>query len=188
MDKGQLEALLGITLDEKDVNKYQSAVVALEDLLCSGLLDATEERIFDIREGYSTVFTELFRSVSSVKVKGITLPSERYQARQWDKRRAEWFNSIVLKDVRGDEVAITAEWGFTELPADLKLLVDKIIKQQAKKGPGNVKSKKIEDFSVTYSDIPAYEQFVIDNQSIINKYSVCGIGEVQSGKVCHGSF
>lgn len=186
MTKEQIEGLLGRTLSDSDFNKYKVAIVHLEDLLCSSLLGVTEERVYDVREGYSTVFTDLFRKVTSVKVRGSDLPANRYTAYQWDKRRGEWFNSIVLENVHGDEVAVTAEWGFAELPDDLIALLDNIVVQLGKKSNGNVKSKKIEDFTVTFSDIPAYEQFIIDNQATINKYSVCGMAEVQSGETCYG--
>lgn len=182
MTKEQLNGLLGRTLSDSDFDKYSAAIVRLEDLLCTSLLDVTEERVYDMREGYSTVFTDLFRGVSEVKVNGRTVT---YQKRQWDRRRGEWFNSIVL-DTHGDEVTITAEWGFKELPEDLKALLDKLVVQLGKKGNGNVKSKKIEDASWTFFDTPAYERFTIDNRATISKYSICGIPEVQSGKVCRG--
>jgi len=48
-----------------------------------------------------------------------------------------------------------------------------------------VKSKKIEDFTVTYKDSTTYDEFINANQSTINKYSQCNIGQIDNGRVHH---
>lgn len=121
MTQEQLESLLGRPLTANEIaNKdlyLNIATEALEELICSPIADVTETRTFDIREGYSTVFTDIFRSVSEVKIDGTIIDPSNYSLRQWDKRNADWYNSLVF-DTRfrsyQKEIEITAEWGFME--------------------------------------------------------------------------
>lgn len=188
MNKTCMSNLLGRPLtstEDSNFNQYlKIARGRLDDLLCTSTEPSTEARTYDVREGYSTVFTDIFTEVQSVSVRGSVLTSAQYTPYQWNNRRGEWFNSIVLKDVYAEDVTITADWGFDELPDDLELLLAKAFAQVSNRRDGSVKSKKIEDFSVTYSDATAAEQFRLDNLATINKYSLCGIPELQSGRVC----
>ena len=52
--------------------------------------------VFDTREGYSTAFIGIFRSLSEVKINGETITTDDYSVRQWDKRNGSWYNSIIL--------------------------------------------------------------------------------------------
>ena len=78
-----------------------------------------------------------------------------------------------------------------DMPADLKLLVARCfstIQEEQKLASSNgVKSKKVEDFSVTYNDEvdTPMVAFVKANSATLDKYGMCQ-GPIRSGKVCCG--
>lgn len=188
MNKTQMVALLGRPLTSVEDTNYTTylkiAQERLEDITCLNLTATTEDRTYDIREGYTTVFTDLFDAINSVEVNGSELAETDYSVRQWDRRNASWYNSIVLQNCTSeDEITINADWGICS--PELQLLLANLFGLMGKmsKGNGNVKSKKVEDFSVTFNDNSAYDQFLLDNQALINKYSLCNIGNVQHGRV-----
>jgi len=193
IDAAQLAKLLGRPLtpvETANIELYLDiAYERLESVICSTVDSIAEERTYDGRDGYSTVFTDIFVEVSSVVVDGKTIDPADYSIRQWDKRNASWYNSIVFKDkLCGDAVVvIDATWGFAEdtMPADLQLLVAKFfaLVSSMNKANGNVKSKKVEDFSISFNDNSVYNQFVIDNAATIRKYSLCDVGKIRSGKI-----
>jgi len=199
MTQSQIEALLGrplTTIEVTNIELYLDiANERLEELICTSITAGVGERVYESRDGYSTVFTDIFTSLVSVKDKdGNTIDPSNYSVRQWDKRNGSWYNSIVFDEMFYDntEITIDAIWGFTPtgspavstVPSDLKLLVAQLfaLVSSMSKSNGNVKSKKIEDFSITFSDNTVYDQFVIDNQATILKYSLCGITNVRSGE------
>lgn len=203
MTQADIEALLGRSLTEREFNNFdlylEIAEESLEELLCMSLNilpddsgEPEEETLtYDVREGYSTVFTDIFTEVTEVKVDG-TVTTDFYPA-FWDKKSSSFYNSIVLSTRNAKEVEITGTWGFSELPKDLKLLMAQLFANVSKKytaGAGNVKSKKVEDFSVTYGELTDDEVFLNANSRIIQKYSMCNIGYVLHGKTCstHGRF
>lgn len=181
MNTSTLEALLGRPLTPiESTNKDLFLKIArerLEDLTCLNLTEATEDRTFGVRSGYTTVFTDPFTQINSVKINGNEFTD--YTPMQWNRRNADWYNSIVL-DTNADEVVINADWGLCS--PELQLLMARLFGLLRKENSGNVKSKSVEDFSITLNDNPAYTQFLLDNQPIINKYSLCGIGNVQHGE------
>lgn len=121
MTEQQLVKLLGrplTSIESANLELYLNiATEALEELICSPIADIEETRTFDIREGYSTVFVDIFRSVSEVKIDGTVIDSSQYSPRQWDKRNADWYNSLVFDNKFRSyqkEIEITAIWGFEE--------------------------------------------------------------------------
>lgn len=78
-----------------------------------------------------------------------------------------------------------------ELPADLKLLLarcfDAVHEEQGLASDNGVKSKKVEDFSITYNDVvdTPMVAFVKTNSATLDKYGRCQ-GPIRSGKVCCG--
>lgn len=184
MNQAKLEALLGrplTTIEVTNLTLYlEIATERLQDLTCLNLTQNTEDRVYDVREGYTTVFTDPFTEINSVTVNGNTFTD--YTPMQWNRRNADWYNSIVLETCE-DEVTINADWGICS--PELQLLTARLFGLMGieKSGNGNVKSKKVEDFSITFNDNSAYDQFLLDNQSLINKYSLCNIGNVQHGSV-----
>lgn len=195
LTQSELQALLGRQLTTNEVTNLalynELAKDAIEQLLCTSLDSVTEARTFTPRQGYSTIFTDIFTDVQSVVVDGETLPATEYSLRQWDKHTGTWYNSIVLHNQTSEDVTITADWGFkttptNKLPKDLQKLLANAFNgvsasNKAQKRSG-VKSKKIEDFSVTYSDMSSESQFALDNSATIRRYSLCHIPIVRNGK------
>jgi hypothetical protein len=176
MTESTLEKLLGrpLTQIEKDNQYLKIAIAQLESLVCMNLTIDTEDRVFDVREGYQTVFTDLFTTINSIT--GIT----DYEVRQWDRRNADWYNSVII-DTQESEVTINADWGICS--PELQQLIVKMFKMLTS-SKRLVKTKEIEDYRVTYNDNTEYQQFLADNAQIINKYSLCTIGQIRSGDVC----
>lgn len=196
MDKAQVAALLGrplTTVENTNFNLYlEIAQESLEELLCIKLCDEGDEtRTFDVREGYSTVFTGIFTELTEVKVDG-TVTTDYYHA-FWDKRSNAYYNSIVLDDCNVSEVEITGSWGFDSTPADLQLLWAQMFANVSKKykaGGGNVKRKDVRNFSVWLGDLSDDETFINGNKRAIQKYSLCNVGYVLHGRTCsaHGRY
>lgn len=175
-------ALLGRPLTQVEDTNYslylKIAQERLEDLTCLNLEDETADRIFDVREGYTTVFTDPFTAINSVEINGNAFTD--YTPMQWDRRNARWYNSIVLKTC-AKEIKINADWGLCS--PELQLLTARLFSLlgSEKAGNGNIKSKKVEDFTISFNDNSVYEQFLVDNQPLIAKYSLCNIGNIQHG-------
>jgi hypothetical protein len=184
MNQTKMVALLQRPLSPYEVTNFQTylkiARERLEDLTCLYLEDATEDRIYEVREGYTTVFTDPFTAINSVEINGETFTD--YTPMQWNRRNASWYNSIVLETCE-DQVTINADWGLCS--PELQLLTARLFDLLSKErsGNGNVKSKKVEDFSITFNENTAYDQFLLDNQALINKFSICNIGDIQHGSV-----
>lgn len=199
MDATKLAALLGrpLTANETaNVNLYLDiAWQALEELICTPIAPVTETRTFNVREGYSTAFLDIFRAISQVKVDGTVIDPSKYSKRQWDKRTATWFNSIVLSDKFTEvdtEIEVTGDWGFVttptySVPSDLQLLIAGLFDLITKKNNYNpsVKSKQVEDFRITFADdLDLDSEFSKQYVSTIAKYSLCNIGYMRHGEVC----
>lgn len=195
MTQAQLEALLGRPLTPIEVTNLdlylELATEYTQDLLCITLADITETRIFDTREGYSTAYLDIFRSISEVKINDKVVSN--YSIRQWDKRTGSWYNSIIAnsKFNSDDEVEVTAVWGFEEtsgedsnLPLDLQALMAGMFGLISKKNKsdGSVSSKQTEDFRITFNnDNDLDDDFYNKYRSTISKYSLCNIPNVQHG-------
>lgn len=194
MTQEQVSKLLGRPLKPFEVANFDQyleiAKESVEELLCISLDTddtsgdpETTVRTFEVREGYSTVFTDIFTGVTEVKVDG-TVTTD-YHPAFWDKRSNAYYNSIVLGTRRAKKVEITGYWGFDELPASLQMLWAKAFAVvSAKKPLANVKGKKVEDFSITYGDLSDDAVFVRDNKRVIQKFKMCHVGYVLSGDVC----
>lgn len=196
MTQQQLEALLGRSLTAREIANRQLyldiAREQLEQLLCMELevqeasTATPETRVFTGREGYSTTFTGIFTDVQSVKVDGEAV-TDFYPA-FFDNRNAGFYNSIVFnKHVHNGhcEVEIEALWGFEDYPSDLELLLARAFAgvsstYQAK----DVKSKRVEDFQITYGNLSDNDVFVNANARTLSKYSMCRVGYVLHGGRC----
>lgn len=184
MTQANLEAYLGRSLSALEVTNLtlylELSQERLEDLLCINLTTATEDRTFGVRNGYQTVFTDLYTKVNSVTVGGNVITD--YETRQWDRRNASWYNSIIL-DTYENEVTINADWGcpskeLQQLQARLFSLIS-----TSNVSGGNVKRKSVEDFTIEFSETPVYNQFLTDNRALIDKFSLCSIGNIQHGNL-----
>lgn len=182
--------LLNRSLSSSESSNYKTylniAQERLSGLLCMNLSTEVGERTYETRDGYRTVFVDPFTELTSIKDSdGETIDSSKYTVMQWDSYNATWYNSIVFDELLScQRIVVEAEWGFDCLPVDLESLLAKLfalgtIEQNM---TGKVKSKKIEDFTVTYDDVPTIDSIVSDNLATINKYSLCNLGYVKHGK------
>lgn len=196
MDKEEISALLGrplTTVEDTNFDLYlEIAYQNIEEIICTGVIDITETRVFDTRNGYSTAFVDIFHSISEVKLDGDVTTS--YTVRQWDKRNASWYNSLVFDEMlTGQELEVTADWGFppvsdaSSLPADLQMVLAQLFALISKKNKydGTIQSKQVEDFRISFkSDVDLDEQFFSTYSKTISKYSLCDIPNVQHGRSC----
>lgn len=98
---------------------------------------------------------------------------------------------LDLAILRLDDLLCIKLEDMAELPADLQLLIARcfavIPTEQKQSSSYSIKSKKVEDVSITYdeaADSPMV-MFVHQNASLLDKYSMCQ-GPIRSGKVCCG--
>jgi len=176
-----MSKLLNRSLTSSETENYKLylkiAKQRLSNLLCMDLTSETEQRSYQTRTGYRTIFTDPFTAVAEVKIDGVTKGADTYTVRQFDNLNGEWFNSIVFKqhlNRNAEVVTIEADWGFDSCaPADLQLLLAKLFNFLGNVDTGNIKSKRIEDYQVTFGDDSAYEGLIKDNQAIIDRYSIC---------------
>lgn len=196
MTQAQIAALLGRPLTASEAANFETILSAaleqLQTLICSPIAyEASVERTFGTRKGYRTAFVDLFTSATEVKLAGVVIAPANYRLQFFDNRNGTVKNSIVFtEDTRGRELSVTGNWGFdtsntNTIPADLQLLIAKLFGESTKKDTGNVKSKKIEDFNITFMDASAQERFYVDNSKTINKYSICDLIDIQSGAICN---
>ncbi len=192
LTKDQVSKLLNRPLTTAENTNFSTylkiATERLEELLCFDLCINTPTRTYLVREGYRTVFTDVFNGSVTITIDGETVDTADYTVRQFDNLNGSWFNSIVFKKHlprEVEEIVVEAAWGFNGLPVDLQLLLAKLfaLNTQSQTADDRVKSKKIEDFTVSYNDQTTYDQFVMSNADVIRKYSICSMGDIQHGRV-----
>lgn len=181
--------LLNRSLTTAETNNFslylQIATQRLEELLCFSLSQEAGERTFESRVNYRSVYIDPFTEINSITIDG-TVYSGEYVTKQNDNLNASWFNIIEFEKVRdGKNIVVDADWGFDSCPVDLQFLLAKIFAQISveQKADDQVKSKKIEDFTVTFKDKATFDEFVLANRSIIDKYSYCNQGNIQHGYI-----
>lgn len=195
MKEAQISALLGRPLTDVETTNFKLylkiANEALESLTCMSFCDQSDPKTFDTRKGYSTLYTDIFTEINEVKINGTVIDSSKYSKRQWGKRNGSWYNAIVF-DTRFDdcqkEVEVSAVWGFNNgIPADLQSVLAglfDLIGRKNKIDP-TIQNKKVEDFSITFrADVDLDEEFDRKYSSVLTKYSMCDIPNVQHGEVC----
>lgn len=197
LTQDQISKLLNRPLTSAEVSNFDLYLEIANEQL-SAMLCFTPElvpspsapatRLYETREGYRTIFTAPFVGTPVVSIEGVVQEADTYSVRQFDNLNGTWFNSIVFKsfiyrDV--DTVSITADWGFTALPSDLSLVLANLFNMQSvnNSGTSKVKSKKIEDFSITYSDVDEQADFNKNYSGTIAKYSLCNQTNVRHGSV-----
>ena len=191
MNKNDVIALLGrplTTVEDTNFDLYINiAKETLQNMICMSLSCDDEPRVYTPREGYKTLFTDVFTDVSEVKIDGVVIDEDKYSVRQWDKRNGSWYNSIVFTDEfteDDDEVEVSASWGFNKVPNDLKTvwagLFDLITKKN--KFDPTISSKDVEDFRITFNKgIDMDAEFKTKYSTILSKYNMCDIPNIQHG-------
>jgi len=191
MKQDQLESLLGRNLTPTEVTNlklyHNIARETLESLICAKLSCVESPEVYDTREGYRTLFTDIFTEVYEVKIDGETVDEATYSKRQWDRRNGSWYNSLVFDEPfrsRQSEVEVTASWGFDKVPDDLQSvwagLFDLITKKN--KLDPSVTDKRVEDFYVKFkSGVDLDAEFAKKYETILSKYRMCYIPNIQHG-------
>lgn len=188
-DKTTLEKLLGRSLTSSEDSNFEQyinyTISTLENLLCWSPLEGENVRTFTSRDGYRTLWTDPFTSITDVKVDGRTVTD--YKLAFNGNFNYPFFNSLVFPySLGGQTVEITGTWGFEKLPADLGALVAEIFKMYGRTSSGNmagnVTNKRVEDFSISYGDKTEMDTLATNNSSVISKYSNCQ----SAGEISHG--
>jgi hypothetical protein len=186
----QIAILLNRSLTTAETTNFSTylkiSTEKLEELLCMNLCKKTEERTFITRYGYRGVYTDPFRNINSITLDGNAVSEDDYTVMQNDKYNGSWYNLILFDTAqRANKVVVDASWGFNSTPADLQLLLARLFAQNTtdQTTDNQVKSKKIEDFTVTYKDSPTYDEFVLSNSSTIDKYAQCNVSQIRHGAV-----
>jgi hypothetical protein len=192
LTEAQVAKLLGRSLTTLETDNFKTylkiATERLEELLCMTLCGDSDERTYETRTGYRTLYVDPFTDVTSVTIDGNE--TTEFTVKQNDKFNGSWYNVIQFdRKQTGKNVVVDADWGFNPMPSDLQLLLAGLFNQNSvgQTTDGQVKSKSIEDFSVTYKDSATFYEFVESNASIVDKYSQCSQGYIRHGDVCRWS-
>lgn len=188
LKEAQVEKLLNRSLTTAESANFalylKNAVLRLEDMLCLTLCGDAGERTYESRLGYRTLYVDPFTDITSVTIDGNE--TEDYTVKQNDKFNGSWYNIIEFdRKQTGKNIVVDADWGFNPLPLDLQVLLSKLFAQGSTEqtADNQVKSKKIEDFTVTYKDGSTFDDFVLANASVIDKYAQCSQGYIRHGAV-----
>lgn len=194
LTEDQLSKLLNRSLTTAETTNFSLylniASEKLSDLLCNTFSVTAGERTYKSRYGYKEVYIDICSTVSTVYIDNVLIEESDYTLKQNDKYTGTWYNIIEFDDKRdGDTIQVNAAWTFSTLPNDLQLLLAKLFAQNTTDQTTDyqVKSKKIEDFTVTYKDSPTYNEFILSNSSTIDKYSQCNVSQIRHGSV-RGSY
>ena len=194
MEQQDLEAFLGRPLSATEITNLtlyvKIAENTLDRILCTYLTAKTESRVYDTRDGFRTLFIDIFNKINSIKIDGVELAETDYIIKQNDNRNGDWYNSIVFADemIEDQTITVNADFGFVELPYDLQDLEAHIFDSISVRNSGDsrISSKKIEDFSVSYRDVTLDDQLLSDYSSVIQKYSQCYLsGSRSDGCIRH---
>lgn len=191
LTKVQTSKLLNRSLTTaEDVNYdlyINIAVQRMEELLCIDLCGDDGERTYETRLGYREVYVDPFTDITSVTINDDEVSADDYTIKQNDRFNGSWYNVIEFDRKRNiQKIVVDADWGFGSLPSDLQLLLAQLFNQNTleQTADNNIKSKKIEDFTVTFKDNATYNEFVSANSSVISKYSQCNQSAIRHGAVC----
>lgn len=188
MNKSDISALLGrplTTIEDTNFSLYLDiAKQNLGQMLCMELCGEDDPRVYEARDGYRTVFVDIFTDVHGVKLNGDVVTT--FVKQQWDRKSGTWFNSLVFEDKleKDDEVEVSASWGFDKYPTDLKVLLSELFSMITKKNKFDVTiaSKQVEDFRISFNTTADLDESLIAKYKYtINKYSLCNISEVHNG-------
>ena len=179
------EKLLGRTLTSTEASNFEqhlnATIANLENLLGWSLLGEAGERVYKSRRRYHTLWTDPFTEINSVTVDGTA--ETDYTPIFNDSYNSPFYNGLEFDyPLDGSKVVIDATWGFTGIPADLGQLIVALwsMAQRLPTEQGNVRSKSIEDFSVTYTEDGEYNSIITTYSGVIAKYAL------DSSQIQHG--
>jgi hypothetical protein len=189
LSKEQVAKLLNRTLTAAEIENFElylkNATERLQGLLCVTLCGDDSERTYGTRSGYRTVYIDPFTDLNSVTIDGEVVDADDYTIKQNDKFNGGWYNIIEFDTKRaGENITVDADWGFDCLPGDLQMFLAKLFDQgSVEQVADTVKSKKIEDFTVTYNAHATFDELVLANSATVSKYSQCDQGSIRHGRV-----
>jgi hypothetical protein len=159
----------------------EKAKLIIEQLTCLYLkAEESATRTFNVRNGYSTVFTDPFETLTEVRLDGEVVDSADYVKMQWDRYNADWYNSVVLDTGDAEKLEVTGKW---IIPTDLQVLITDLAAVLTNGSHGTVKSKRNEDFSIEFNDNTDVQQFAKDNAAVLSRYSICNIPFIRHGEI-----
>ncbi|UNQ40946.1 hypothetical protein MPC38_06760 [Prescottella equi] len=176
LTQSEMVALLGRPLTSTEVSNFSLyldiAVKRLSNLVCFSLDNTDGARTFAVRDGFRTVFIDPFTEIESVKLNGRVI--DTWHKKQDDAYQGAWFNSLEFDDpLYGGAIEVEATWGMGDkLPNDLAQVLAGLFGIHETE-VSMVKSKKNEDFSVTYKDGPKLDSLIEAHRGTIVKYAVC---------------
>jgi hypothetical protein len=144
------------------------------------------ERQYETRANYKTVYVDPCTSVTAITIDGTAVDASDYTLKQNDRLNADWYNIVEFDTARaGEIITVDADWGFGSCPVEIQLLLAQLFNLVTVEQTldNRVKSKKIEDFAVTYSDETAYDALMRKHKTVIDKYSTCNQGYIEHGTV-----
>lgn len=193
LTKEVVSKLLNRTLTSSETSNFNlyinNASQRLQSLLGYKFSSEVGSRSFIVRQGYRTVYTDVFTGTPTVTVDGVVKDPSTYTVRWFDSLDGEVFNSIVFKQHLSrsvEHISVEADWGFAScMPSELQLLLARLFDANSVEqgADGRVQSKKIEDFTVTYRDGSKFDEVVSGNQQIIDTYSIKQQGYIRNGHI-----
>lgn len=190
LTQAQMSKLLNRSLTTAEIANFdlylKIATQRLEELLCMVICGGDDERTYGSRSGYRTVYVDPFTSIDSVTIDGNEVDAADYTVKQNDRFNGSWYNVIEFDAKRsGENITVDADWGFDSLPADLQVFLARLFAQGSVEQTvdNTIKSKKIEDFTVTFKDSATFDEFVLANSTTVDKYSQCSEGQIRHGCV-----
>lgn len=188
LSKDQLSKLLNRSLTDAEDSNFELylkiATERLEQLLCMSICKEAGERTYITRYGYRTVYIDPFIEIETITIDGEEV--EDYVVKQNNRFNGSWYNIIEFDDKRtGENIVVEADWGFNSCPVDLQLILAQLFNQGSLEQTADttVQSKKIEDFTVTYKDNATFDELILTNRGVIDKYSQCDQGAIRHGTV-----
>lgn len=179
----EIADLLGAPLSEAQI-AASDAYIELATIQLQSLLgyeihvqadpEPATEKTYYGRSGSHSLIVDPFTELVSVSLNGTVLRPEDYSVGSSNRP----FNYEVITQLSqgaGDEIKVTAKWGFNPLPASLKLLLANMFSVvslgQTSGGTSRVKSETSLSHSVSYdTSASRYSVFASDNASLISLY------------------
>lgn len=193
MTEAKISALLGRPLSATETTNFNTylnlAQDRVSDLLCSNICGENDTKSFLPREGYRTLNVPILSEIDSVELDGVATTA--YKLMSGNSLNGDWYNSIVFDEAPYCKtVEVTADWGFEEIPNDVKSMVAEQFDMVANSSLADalVTSKQVEDFRVTFNGDTKQDAFVKKYQPTIAKYSSCVQNNIQHGTTFVGLY
>lgn len=200
MDKETIVKLLGRPLTSYEDSNFtqivEHTISTLSNTLCWQLKDGQSDKTYYARANYRTLWISLYTLVDEVKVDGRVVADTDYKLALNADVNSSIFNSVIFKYPLGDSmVEIKGSFDISKITtdvADLGSLVADLFKFYARnmssEASANIKSKHVEDFTITFSDDSELQALFNNNYATIKRYSACEGNVVQSGSYGKGMY